>query len=369
MGAPLRAAALLTASALTLATCPVEAGAAPKAAGPKFKGKGSYIVVDGDTGQVLAGRNERVKYLPASTQKVLTALTLIPLLHPDDKIKATAKSCYPEGTKVGMDPKLSYKASDLFKAMLMMSANDAAMTLTLPNGYKQTIALMNAKAKEIGATDTVAGSPNGLDVDLGLNLKTQHTTSFDLAIQMRAALKLPEFVQYAQTVNAKFPALSVPKKDKKTGKKTKPKIYQMPIYSHIRLLPTESQEYKGFIAGKNGYTNAAQQTFVGAAKRNGHTIIVALMKAETLWSNASALFDWGFANDGKVTPIGNLPDESAPGKAAMSAALPPAVPAGKTSGGGTDRSDDYLLGGIGLAFILAGVGVLLFRRKRPTSSS
>ncbi|GAB3658798.1 D-alanyl-D-alanine carboxypeptidase family protein [Actinocorallia lasiicapitis] len=365
MGAPLRAAALFTASGLIVATTPFTAQAAPA---PKFKGKGAYIVVDGDTGDVLAGRNFKGRFLPASTQKVLTALTLIPLLHPDDKIKATARSCYPEGTKVGMDPKLSYKASDLFKAMLMMSANDAAMTLTNPQGYAKTIKLMNDKAKEIGALDTVAGSPNGLDVDLGLNVKTQHTTAFDLAIQLRAALKLPEFLQYAQTVNATFPALTPPKKDKKTGKPVKRKLYQMPIYSHIRMLPTEAHEYQGFVAGKNGYTNAAHQTFVGAAHRDGQTIIIAMLNSDVLWTNAESLMNWGFANDdGQVAPKGRLPEpapEGAPSKAPMSAQ----VEAGAAPKKDADRSTDYLLGGIGLGFIAAGVAVLLFFRRKSSST-
>jgi serine-type D-Ala-D-Ala carboxypeptidase (penicillin-binding protein 5/6) len=296
---------------------------------------------------------------------VLTALTLIPKVDPNKLIKPTSTNCVPEGTKVGMTPKLSYKSSDLFKALMMVSANDAAMTLTQAGGgYKQTLASMNAEAKRIGAVDTLAGSPNGLDVDLGLSLKTQHTSAFDLVLQLREALKIPRFVEYTATVNAKFPALTEARVDKKTKKKIKPKKYLMPIYSHIRFLPGESQAYPGFIAGKNGYTNAAGQTFVGAAKRNGKTIIIAMMHTEALWSLAKKLFDFGFKSAGKTQPVGKLVEPAGTTRSRTQAqedAIPTANgrPAGEDDGGGPD----LLLIGVAGVFVAAGVGVLVVRRR------
>ena len=355
----------MAAAMLTVALTPVPVSAAPEPALKKIKA-GSWIIADADTGQVLAARNPHKRFLPASTQKVLTAVTLIPRLGADTVIQPTKESVEPEGTKVGMTPKLSYNSADLFRAMLMVSANDAAMTLTLPQGgMKQTLDLMNAEAKRIGATDTLAGSPNGLDVDLGLNVKTQYTTSYDLALILREGLDIPEFVEYAATVNAKFPALRPAKVDPKTKKKVPAKRYMMPIYSHIRMLPGESQAYPGFLAGKNGYTLAAKQTFVGAAERDGHRIIIALMGSDSLWNNAKALFDWGFANVGKVQPVEQFP---APGPTPTSSKK---ALAQKADGGGGDSkgsSNDVLLGAIGGGFILAGVGVLLVRR-RPSPDS
>lgn len=366
MGAPHRAAAAAAAAMLTVALAPVPAAAGPDAPLKKIKA-GSWIIADADTGEVLAARNPHKHFLPASTQKVLTAVTLIPLLGGDTEITPTRESVEPEGTKVGMTPKLSYKSADLFRALLMASANDAAMTLTLPQGgMRPTLDLMNAEARRIGARNTLAGSPNGLDVDLGLDVKTQYTTSYDLALILRAGLAEPEFVEYASTVHAKFPALRPAKVDKKTKKKIPAKQYMMPIYSHIRMLPGESQQYKGFIAGKNGYTNAARQTFVGAAERDGRRIVIALMKAESLWDNAKALFDWGFANAGKVEPVDAL---VAPSAAATADPSDPARREAQKGSGSkdSDSNDNLLLGAIGGGFILAGVGVLLVRR-RPTAT-
>ena len=365
MGAPHRAAAAAAAAMLTVALTPGTAVAAPDTPLKKLKA-GSWIIADADTGEVLAARNPHRRFLPASTQKVLTAVTLIPLLGDQTMIQPTRESVEPEGTKVGMTPKLTYPSGDLFRALLMASANDAAMTLTLPQGgMKPTLDLMNAEAKRIGAVDTLAGSPNGLDVDLGLNVKTQYTTSYDLALILREGLKIPGFVEYAATVHSTFPALRPAKVDKKTEKKIPAKRYKMPIYSHIRMLPGESRAYKGFIAGKNGYTNAARQTFVGAAERNGRRIIIALMKAESLWDNAETLFDWGFANAGKVEPVEAL------ARPVLSASESPSTAAQRESQkGGSEKEsgpNDLLLGAVGGGFILAGMAVLLFRR-RPAST-
>ena len=61
------------------------------------------------------------------------------------------------------------------------------------------------------------------------------------------------------------------------------------------------------IGGKNGYTVAAQASYVGAATRDGHTIIVALMRDQAnFWPEEKALLDWGFAAEATATPVGQL---------------------------------------------------------------
>ncbi|HEX6468140.1 MAG TPA: D-alanyl-D-alanine carboxypeptidase [Streptosporangiaceae bacterium] len=271
---------------------------------PALRGASSYVVADGDTGEVLAARDPHGRYLPASTLKTLTAITLIPRLDADRLIRPTRQTCDVDGTKVGMTPKLRYKVADLFRAALMVSGNDAAVALTQAyGGYRRTVAAMNAEARRLQASDTLAGSPNGLDVDLGLSLRTQHTSAYDLALIMRQGLRLPDFRSYVHTVNARWPALPT-KKQRKRGRKTG----GYPIYSHDRLLPGEPYAYPGMIGGKNGYTMAAGQTYVGAARRGGHTIIVSLMHAPTLWTYATQLLNWGFQARGRVQPVGRLVD-------------------------------------------------------------
>ena len=108
---------------------------------------------------------------------------------------------------------------------------------------------MNAEARRLQAYDTVAKTPSGLDKP------GQLTSAYDLALISRAGLADPDFRRYVSTRLADFPA-------------PRGKTYQ--IANHNRLLG----RYKGMIGVKNGWTSKARASFVGAAKRDGHTIIV-----------------------------------------------------------------------------------------------
>ncbi|PZG02813.1 D-alanyl-D-alanine carboxypeptidase family protein, partial [Nonomuraea aridisoli] len=131
---------------------------------PKSKAT-SYVIADADTGQVLAAKDAHGKYLPASTLKALTALTLIPKLDKNRKVRPSQNACNQEGSAVGLTPKIAYKVDDLFKALMMASGNDAAMALAETNGgLPQTMRDMNAMAKRLQAYDTVAKTPSGLDL-------------------------------------------------------------------------------------------------------------------------------------------------------------------------------------------------------------
>ncbi|WP_433329067.1 D-alanyl-D-alanine carboxypeptidase family protein [Spirillospora sp. CA-294931] len=269
---------------------------------PKIKAS-SYLIADGDTGDVLAAKDAHGHYLPASTLKTLTTLTLVSKLDPNLMVRPTQATCDVEGTKVGMTPKMEYKVSDLFYALMMMSANDAALALAQANGgLAKTLADMNAEARRINARDTLAGSPNGLDKDLGLSVKTQHTSAYDLALILREGLKNADFRRYVEKIDHYFPA-PPSKKERKKGKKTS----GYPIHTHNRLLPGQPHAYQGMLGGKNGYTNAAGQTYVAAARQGKKTIVISLMRADKPPSEYAAdLLDWGFAAHGKVEPVGSL---------------------------------------------------------------
>jgi len=243
----------------------------------------SFIVADADTGEVLAAKDAHRQLAPASTLKVLTAITLIPRLDPAAGVVVQPDAVRVDGTKVGVVAGQTYSVRDLLTAMLMMSANDAAVALADANGgLGQTLAEMNAEAAWLNARDTVAKTPDGLDAP------NQASSAYDLALMFRAGLAIPAFRTYLSITRMQFPA---------------PKGASYQIQTHDRLLLT----YPGMIGGKNGYTVAAQASYVGAAARNGHTIIVAVMRDQpNFWNEVKGLFDWGFAVDGTATPIGTL---------------------------------------------------------------
>ncbi|MEO3862154.1 D-alanyl-D-alanine carboxypeptidase [Acrocarpospora sp. B8E8] len=254
----------------------------PGAKAPPKSKASAFVIADAETGQVLAAKNPHGRFLPASTLKALTAVTLIPKLNKNKRVQPSREACNIEGSAVGLVPKPIYQVDDLFRALLMVSGNDAAHALAEANGgVPATLADMNAEARRLQANDTVAKTPSGLDEP------GQSSSAYDLALIARAGLKLPSFKDYISTKTAKFPA---------------PKGYYE-IGNHNKLLWT----YNGMVGVKNGWTSKAQGSFVGAARRNGHTVIVAIMRHEgSFWSEVADLLDWGFANRGKVAPVGTL---------------------------------------------------------------
>ncbi|MEU6752419.1 D-alanyl-D-alanine carboxypeptidase [Spirillospora sp. NPDC046719] len=323
----------------------------------------SYLVADADTGEVLAGKDPHGRYLPASTLKTLTSATLVTKLDPNRLVRPSQKACDVEGTKVGLTPSMQYKVSDLFHALMMMSANDAAVTLAEANGgMKKTIADMNTEARYLHADDTLAASPNGLDVDYGLNLRTQHTSAYDLVLFLREAMKSPQFRTYVQATQFQFPAPPT-KKERKKHKK----VGGYPIYTHNKLLPGQKYGYRGMLGGKNGYTVHAQQTYVAEARRDGHTIIVSVMHGEgSPFQAAAKLLDWGFAARGKVQPVGTL---AAPGdtqaKKHADGESGGVLPGTSLDSSGGSSALVWEIGG-GTAGALLAIGVLfaVYRRRR-----
>ena len=125
----------------------------------------AFVVADAGTGQVLAAKDPHGWYRPASTLKVLTAVALIPLLNPDGTVVASKQATSTVPNVVGLVTGRAYKVSDLFTALLTISANDAAIALTQATGsFSGGMALINAEARHLQADDTVAVEPNGLEI-------------------------------------------------------------------------------------------------------------------------------------------------------------------------------------------------------------
>ncbi len=261
----------------------------PQTPAPPAMPGASFLVADLDTGQILAAKAPHVPFLPASTLKALTALTLIPRLDASSKVMVEPEDVRVEGSRVGILAGTAYPVPTLFQGLLMASGNDAANTLARANkSVAVTVAQMNATAARLGAFDTVAKDPSGLD-------KPGQTSSvYDLALIGRAAMLLPDFRVYVSTKTASVPG------GRSSDGKTVPAFT---INNHNRLL----YNYAGAIGVKNGYTVAARQTFIAAATRAGKTYIVTEMASpDGSWRPTAALLDWAFAHGSEVAPVGEL---------------------------------------------------------------
>lgn len=238
----------------------------------------AWIIADMDTGQILAGRDMYAPHPPASTIKTLLALTALDEVDLNATVVATDADTRVECNCAGVKPGRSYTARQLLDAVLLVSGNDAANTLAeMLGGYQTAVDKMNAKAASIGATNTHATSPSGLDGPGGPGWTTPH----DLAAIFRAAMANPVFAEITAQPVAMFPT--------DTGDK--------PLVNQDELLV----RYPGAIGGKTGFTDAARKTFVGAADRDGRRLVIAMMYGliheggPTYWDQAATLLDWGFA--------------------------------------------------------------------------
>ncbi|WP_193043451.1 D-alanyl-D-alanine carboxypeptidase family protein [Mycolicibacterium baixiangningiae] len=271
-------------AALSVAVAPVASadidiqpvGSVPIPVGPAE----AWIVADMDTGQVLAGRNDDVRYAPASTIKTLLAQVVLAEVPLDATIVADEADTRVECNCAGVAPGRTYTARQLLEGLLLVSGNDAANTLArMLGGTDVAVAKMNARAAALGAHGTNVVTPSGLDGPGMPFWSTPH----DLAVIFRAAMADPVFAHITAMPTAVFPA--------KTG--------DVVLVNQDELL----HRYPGAIGGKTGFTDIARKTFVGAAQRDGRRLVVALMHGlvkeggPTYWDQAASLLDWGFALD------------------------------------------------------------------------
>ena len=240
----------------------------------------TWILADMDTGEVLAAHEPDTKHAPASTQKLLAGLALVDVLDdPDATHEATYDDMLVDGTKVGLLQKNDYTIDDLFHAMLMSSANDAAHALAdAAGGQDEAVALMEDKAEELQLTGTRPRNTSGLDA------KGQSTTAADLLRVGRAVLQDEYLTDIVQTTEYDFPGATNPDTDEK--------LDGYPIQNHTRIVG----EVEGGLGLKNGHTNAAGGSFVAVVERDGQRLGAAILGGETMTREAAVdLIEWGFA--------------------------------------------------------------------------
>jgi serine-type D-Ala-D-Ala carboxypeptidase (penicillin-binding protein 5/6) len=245
----------------------------------------SYVIADLDTGEVLAAKNPHKRLPPASTLKTLTALTLLPKLDMNKTYIGTKKEPATIGNKVGIYTGRKYQIKDIWYGLMLHSGNDAGVALANANGgMKKTLEMMQAKAESVKAFNTTPKSPHGLDTP------GQLSTAYDLALIGRAAMERADFRKIVKTKTYTFP-------------KSGPKNVNKKLYNLNKLV----LNYPGTIGVKTGWTTKGQNTYIGAVKRDGRTIIITFMHLSYgRDALAKELFKWGFKAIDVVDPVGKL---------------------------------------------------------------
>ena len=143
------------------------------------------VLMNADTGEILASKNAHLRLSMASTTKLMTALLLAETGTPEKTVVTTKQMVTVEGSSMGLleGDQVSYHA--LLAGMLLSSGNDAANTtaIAVAGSVDKFVQMMNDRAKQIGMTNTHFVTPSGLDDD------EHYSTAYEMALLAGEALK------------------------------------------------------------------------------------------------------------------------------------------------------------------------------------
>ncbi|MGK5739912.1 D-alanyl-D-alanine carboxypeptidase family protein [Micromonospora sp. URMC 103] len=298
----------------------------------------SWLVADLDSGQVLGGCGPHEYGTPASVQKLLLAATMLPRLDPKRVVTVTAEDMdiEPGSSAVGLVEGGRYTVETVWLGLLLNSGNEAANVLARLGGGAEGAAggvrAMNEYAHQLGALQTHAVTPSGLDG------RGQFTSAYDLALIARVCFANPTFRRYALTERTQIPA--------QPAQKTK----GFQIQNENQLI----YQYPGALGGKTGFTDLARHTYVGAAERGGRRLVVTLLGAEPQpmrgWEQGAALLDWGFTLPASAA-VGRLVE---PGELTAAPTVSPS-PRAEPAAARPAAASSSVAGGMAIAWSVAGL--------------
>lgn len=155
----------------------------------------AYVVLDYNSGAIIASNNVDAKRAPASLTKLMTAYVVFQLIKDgranlDDDVKISEKAWKTGGSKSFIEVGKTIKLETLLKGMIIQSGNDAAVALAehIAGTEGTFTAYMNEYAQELGMLNTRFENASGLDY------QDQHTSAADMAILAAATIRdFPEF--------------------------------------------------------------------------------------------------------------------------------------------------------------------------------
>lgn len=233
----------------------------------------SAVIMDAKTGKILFEKNADARFPPASTAKIMTAIVALDRLSLKHKIIPSKKAVYVEPTIAGLKAGVKYSLEDLLSAILIKSANDAAVVIAEESsGSEKNFAiLMNQKAKEIGMENTYFATASGLPTG---EKDSQYTTARDLSKMMRYAARHKLILEKISLKETNIYGSD--------GKR----IY---LKTHNKsLFKSDNAPW-----GKTGYTREARRTFTGVDPSMTPRIVFSLLKSTDLWNDIATLNDKG----------------------------------------------------------------------------
>ena len=213
------------------------------------------VAVDVGSGRVLFSKEADRKIFPASTTKVMTAILALENLDLD-QVVTVSKNVMVGESSIYLQEGESITVRDLMYGLLLKSGNDAGVALAeaVAGSVDAFADMMNARAEELGCTNTHFTTPHGLPDPNHYTTAEDYYKVFLEAIQNETFLEIIQTPEY--TIHATKPDGTVRNYSFDNGN---------------RMLPGTEDEfsYEYMIGGKTGFTNAAQSAFVSLSEKDG----------------------------------------------------------------------------------------------------
>ena len=254
----------------------------------------SYVLMERSTGEVLLEHNAHERLRPASVTKVMTLLLIMEALDDgrigwDDMVQTSAAAAAKGGSQIYLEENEQLPLEEMLKSIVVSSANDCACAMAehIAGSEAAFVEMMNARAEQLGMTDTHFVNCTGLDDEPEA---AEHlTTAYDIALMSRELLGHEAIKKYTtiwmDTV-----------RDGQLGLSNTNKLVRF---------------YDGTTGLKTGYTSAAGHCLSASAERNGMELIAVVLHCASStdrFESAKALLNYGFSNYALVTPEpGELP--------------------------------------------------------------
>lgn len=252
------------------------------------------VLMDGDSGRILYGKNEDDPMPMASTTKIMTCiLALEAMENPEQVCEVSSNAAAQPQVKLGMVQGDTFYLKDLLYSLMLESHNDSAVCIaeSVSGSVEEFAALMNRKAAELGCRDTHFVTPNGLDAEDAEGI--HHTTAAELARIMRYCIgespASEQFLEITETDSYSF--------TNQAGSRS------YSCVNHNAFL----HMMEGVLSGKTGFTGNAGYCYVCALEQDGKQLVVALLACgwpnhkRYKWTDTRKLMEYGLERYEKRT--------------------------------------------------------------------
>lgn len=245
-----------------------------------FAGKGaaldisasSAVLIEAESGKIIYAKDENTRRGMASTTKIMTALVAIENMPLDTLITIPDAAAGVEGSSVYLKAGERLTLEELLYALMLQSANDAAVAIAYAVGgsIEGFADMMNEKCASLGLRDTHFENPHGLDG------QGHYTTAYELALISAHALENEDFARIVST---------------KTKTLEGNEGFSRVLVNHNKML----RIYEGAVGVKTGFTKKCGRTLVSAAERDGVKLICVTLNDCDDWRDHASMLDLGFS--------------------------------------------------------------------------